>query len=91
MSSGVGPKPPDIINQSIPLFRDSVIADEISQTSSPTIVTLFTDLPIPVIFFESHSELVFKTNPVSNSSPIHNISTIWVTIHHRNGVTIINI
>lgn len=91
LSSGVGPKPPDMIKQPIPLSRDSFIADDIAQMSSPTIVILFTCPPILVIFFESHFELVFRTNPESNSSPIHSISTIWVTLHHRYGITVISI
>lgn len=91
LSSGVGPKPPDMIKQFIPLSRDSFIADDIAQMSSPTIVILFTCPPILVIFFESHFELVFRTNPESNSSPIHSISIIWVTLHHRYGITVISI
>ena len=46
LSSGVGPKPPDMIKQSIALSRDSFIADDIAQMSSPTIVILFTYPPI---------------------------------------------
>lgn len=88
LSSGVGPKPPDMIRQSIALSRDSFMADDIAQMSSPTIVILFTYPPISVIFLESHFELVFKTNPESSSSPMHSISIIWVTLYHRNGVTV---
>ena len=77
-----------MIRQSIALSTDSFMADDIALMSSPTIVILFTYPPISVIFFESHFELVFKTNPESSSSPMHSISIIWVTLYHRNGVTV---